>query len=260
MKAIPEPIRFLSKNYLNEFCELNYTSDENLNFLPLCDFNPYKENPVISNDTDIEFRIYFKDDYSEYITRKVDTVILQNINLKTFQVKGVVAGTGFKFLLANVLNNTKSDLVLNLERDWNLSAIEISVNEVFPSETDVKLGQLRICKFICDLNATTETEVEPAVSEDSLRTYDGRLTHWVNYEKWGARISARSIKKEQFNLIKNELRNEGYVTIIPWISWDIKDIFQVRIPMKSMGTYALNRWSGLISTSLTVEAQENANN
>jgi len=260
MKAIPEPIRFLSKNYLNEFCELDYSSDENFNFLPLCDFNPYKENSVVSNETDIEFRIYFKNEYSQYIARTVNTVILQNMNLKTFQIKGVVAETGFKFLLANVLNNTKSDLVLNLERDWNLSAIEISVNEVFPSETDVKLGQLRACKFLCDLNATTETEVEPSVSEDSLRTYDGTLVHWVNYEKWGARISARSIKKEQFNLIKNELRNEGYVTIIPWISWDEKDIFQVRIPIKSIGTYALNRWSGLISTSLTVEAQENANN
>lgn len=259
MKAIKEPMQFFSKNYLTEFCELDYSSDSSFDFLSLCDFNPYKENADISSQSDLEFRIFFKDDYSEYLNRNVDTIILQNTNLKSFQVKGVVSG-GFKYLMSNVLNNNKENLVIKLDRVWNLIAIEISISEIFPSDTNIKLGQLRICKFLCDLNATTETEMEPAVSEENLRTYDGKLTHWVNYEKWGARISARSIKKEQFNLIKNELRNEGYVTIIPWFSWDERDIFQVSIPMKSMGTYALNRWSGLISTTLTLEAQENANN
>lgn len=259
MKAIPEPIQFFSKNYLNEFCELEYSSDSSFNFLSLCDFNPYKTNNIIHNTSTLEFRIYFKNEYSEYTTRKIDTIILQNMNIRNFQVKGIVSD-GFKFLMCNILDNDKPDLKIKLNRVWELAAIEVSISRTINDEYSIHLGQLRFCKFLCDLNATTETEVQPIVSEDSLRTYDGSLTHWVNYEKWGARISARSIKKEQFNLIKNELRNEGYVTIMPWESWDIKDIFQVRIPMKSIGTYAVNRWSGLISTSLTVEAQENANN
>lgn len=259
MKAIPEPIQFFSKNYLNEFCELEYSSDSSFNFLSLCDFNPYKTNNMIHNTSTLEFRIYFKNEYSEYTTRKIDTIILQNMNIRNFQVKGIVNG-GLKYVMCNIVDNDKSNLKIKLDRVWEVVAIEVSISRTISDVTSIRLGQLRFCKFLCDLNATTETEVQPIVSEDSLRTYDGSLTHWVNYEKWGARISARSIKKEQFNLIKNELRNEGYVTIMPWESWDIKDIFQVRIPMKSIGTYAVNRWSGLISTSLTVEAQENANN
>lgn len=259
MKAILEPIQFFSKNYLNEFCELDYSSDSSFNFLPLCDFNPYKTNNLIHNTPTLEFRIYFKNEYSEYVTRAIDTIILQNMNIRNFQVKGIVNG-GLKYVMCNIVDNDKSNLKIKLNRVWEIVAIEISISRTISDVTSIHLGQLRFCKFLCDLNATTETEVQPVVSEDSLRTYDGNLTHWVNFEKWGARISARSIKKEQFNLIKNELRNEGYVTIMPWESWDIKDIFQVRIPMKSIGTYAVNRWSGLISTSLTIEAQENANN
>lgn len=260
MKAIPEPIQFFSKNYLNEFCELDYSSESSFDFLPLCDFNAFKSNNSINNFPTLEFRINFKDDYSNYIARKIDTIILQNTNIQNFQVKGVVAETGFKFLMANILGNQESNLIIKLKREWNLSAIEIDISRTISDVSSIHLGQLRVCKFLCDLNATTETEVQPIVSEDSLRTYDGSLTHWVNYEKWGARISARNIKKEQFNLIKNKLRDDGYITIIPWQSWDIRDIFQVCIPLNSIGTYAVNRWSGLISTSLTVEAQENANN
>lgn len=259
MKAIPEPIQFFSKNYLNEFCELDYSSDSSFNFLPLCDFNPYKTNNLIHNTQTLEFRIYFKNEYSEYITRAIDTIILQNMNLKNFQIKGIVSG-GIKYVMCNIVDNDKSNLKIKLDRVWEIIAIEISISGTISDATSIYLGQLRFCKFLCDLNATTETEVQPIVSEDSLRTYDGSLTHWVNYEKWGARILAKNIRKEQFNIIKEELKKESYITIMPWESWDIKDIFQVRIPTKSIGTYSVNRWSGLISTTLNLEAQENANN
>lgn len=258
MKAINETIKFLTKNFINENCQLDNLDSNVFNIKKICDFSPYKENNIISNTTNLNFRIWFKDIYGQFISRKINTIILQNCNIKNMLIKTIVNNQ--ETTLFTLSDNQEKDLEIVLVNEYELNQIIFEIIDVFDNDLSVKIGQIRCCNFICNFSATTETEVQPIVDEGSIRTYDGSLVYWLNYEKWGARISAKNIKKEQYFKLKKELKDEGYLTIIPWKSWNIKDIYEVKISAKSFGTYSVNRWSGLISITLTLEAQENANN
>jgi len=123
-----------------------------------------------------------------------------------------------------------------------------------------QIGQMRVCKSIIDLKATTESEVNPVVKDGNFRTADGTPVVWTDYEKWGARIVMNNIQKPQYDLLKSFIKKDDYITIIPWYEWEPKDIYECSIERGTIGTYAVNRWSGLISQTLQLEAKENAAN
>lgn len=257
-KIIDTPIKFFSKNYLNKNCEFEFADDKEFDFTLLCDFNPYKEDNAIFESTTLSFTAWFKDEYGEYISRKINHIIIQNCNLKNFTIKTII--NDVEITLATITDNTNSELVIAIDNDVDLSRLIFNITALFDSETSVKIGQIRPCQYLFELQATTETTVQPVVDEGNLRTFDGSLSSWVNFEKWGAKIQINNARKPQIDLLKNTLKTDGYVTIMPWITWEPKDIYEVMIARENIGTYAVNRWSGLITTTINVEAKENASN
>ena len=257
-KRIQNPMRFLTKNYFNENAQIDSPS-VNFNGSGLFDFAPYKEdNVLIFNTREVQFTIWIKDEYGQFVERDCDSLFLQNINWKDFVITGTLASGG-SVELANITGNTQTDFKVNFGTA-SFSQIIFSITDVMTSENTIRAGQLRLCKFIMDLVATTETNVAPVVDEGNIRTFDGSLASWVNFEKWGARINIRNIKKEQYDLLKGYIKRDKFVTIIPWTEWEARDVYEILISRGQIGTYAVNRWSGLISQTLNVEAKEDATN
>lgn len=257
-KQIPNPIQFLSKNYFNVNAQVDASSG-NFNSLSLFDFKPYKDNNMIAlNVREVEFTVWIKNEFGQFVSRVADTLILQNINWKDFVITGVLA-TGGNVEIANITSNTEIDLKISFGTA-NFSQFIFNITDTINAENHVRAGQLRLCKHILDLVATTETTVTPVVDEGSLRTFNGTLAAWTNFEKWGARISVKNVKKEQYDLLKKYVKADKYITIIPWKEWEARDIYEVLIARGQIGTYAVNRWSGLISATFNVEAKEDAAN
>lgn len=257
-KQISNPMQFFSKNYLNNNALIE-TDATDLKTDGLFDFKPYKENNVILYDARaVEFNCWLKDDFGQFLPREADTLILQNINWKDFTITGVLS-TGESTELINITGNAAADLTLKFMTK-KLSKIIFKITDVNTTYAAVAAGQVRLCKFIFDLKATTETTVQPIVDEGDLRTFDGTLASWTNFEKWGANIKITNIAKSQLNLLKKFIKEDKYVTLIPWAEWEARDIYEIMLVRGKIGTYSVNRWSGLISQTITVEAKEDAYN
>jgi len=260
MKAIKNPIQFLSKNYLNENCQFDISPGDTLHRDKLYDFDPFKADNLISSDTNqILFTVWFKDNFSQFIVREIDCIILQNINWKSFTIS-LVQSDNTQIQIADYTDNEETNLFIKLEIPVRAGVISFDVTDTIDSVNEILAGQIRVCKFIMNLSATTESEVNPITDEGSLRTFDGSLVSWTNFEKWGAKVNIQNIKKEQYDLLKSFIKNDGYITIIPWYEWEPKDIYECLITRGKIGTYAVDRWSGLISQTLQLEAKEDAYN
>lgn len=256
-KRVESPNQIFSLNYANENCEFTATNGNLWRLRYLCDFNPYG-SWFTGGDKSVEISVSFRDDYGRPIDRLVDTVILQNCNLKDFTIS--LADKDGNEVFAKSFNNyAKVDGIIRLDNKRWASKLILKVNGTQDGK-EAKLGQLRACRSILKLKATTETQVSPTVSEGRIRTYDGRVICWTNYEKWGAEISIENLSKESLNLLKEYIEKDGYITLVPWEDCEIRDIYECRVLRESVGSYRVNRWSGLVSQTLKAEAKEDARN
>ncbi|MDR2426207.1 MAG: hypothetical protein LBD46_03385 [Endomicrobium sp.] len=67
------------------------------------------------------------------------------------------------------------------------------------------------------------------------------------------------MSKEQYKLLKNFIRRDGFITIIPFADFEDRDVYEVFIRRQDLD-YKISRWSGLLDFNLKLEAQENAAN
>jgi hypothetical protein len=252
-KAINEPISFYSKNYLTNYCTNVYDSTPDLKLL--CDFDPYKTSNLFQiSYPQATFAFDFKNYFGEYIFRTVNTIILQNCNIKNMIIVYYHGDTPVS--LISIANNYRPDLLLSVQ-EVETGRIEFQVTDIFGDYSGIQIGQLRILKKILDFNATTSTSIEFDVKENSLRSYNGTLYAWRDYAKWACNISATGVSKEQYNILSSEILKEKFVTIVPWNNFEIKDVYQILIQSNSLG-YDINRFSGKLSLNLKGVAQENA--
>jgi hypothetical protein len=259
MIKIKQPIQFLSKNYFNENAQVDVVGDP-INWQGLVDFKPFIENKILKNNSrETEFTVWLKDDFAQFVSKEIDTVILQNINWNTFEIIAVL-NDATEAPLFTAINNGSANIKFTIPNKLMTGKLIFRIHSINNLDEAIFAGQVRICKSILKLQAFTETEINPVVDDGDLRTFDGSLVAWTNYEKWGAKINARNIQKAQYDLLKKFIKDDGFITIIPWYEWEPKDIYECLIKRGNIGTYAVNRWSGLISQSLTFEAKENAYN
>lgn len=258
---ITKPIRFLSKNYITENCKIDVTGEVEFNASTLFDFEPFKQNNILVNGTrTVKFTVWLRDNFLDFVGEDIDTFILQNHNWKNFTVSYIDNNEETHQLISYV-DNLQSDLIIGLPQVYNIQRLVFEVTDVIGLQSNsVNIGQLRACKNLFDLFAKTSIQVDPVTSEGSFRTFDGTLVSWKNFEKWGARITAENIKKSQFDMLKSFIKKDGYITVIPFYDWEAKDIYECLIKRDNIGSYAVDRYSALISTTFNLEAKEDATN
>ena len=167
MKAINNPIKFYSMNYLNDKC--TFTFSETADYTKLCDFLPYDLNNLfVFTGATGTITGTFKDRYSQSINRDVDTIIIQNTNIKSMTVK-YIDGSSVEQTLYTLTNNSNSEIRIELSASVNISNIIFNITEIFTG-TYIYIGQLRICENIIELVATTNTGVSDVLEDGKIRT------------------------------------------------------------------------------------------
>jgi hypothetical protein len=256
-KAIDRAMRFYSCNYINRNCQFEHSGGI-LDFAKLCDFEPYNNSFLFSRaGASLSFSCSFKDKFGKFIVRSIDTIVLQNCNVKTMQVKYIDASNN-EVLAYELINNLKSEIRITLPQKIMGSKIIFNIQSVFNGK-DIRIGQLRVLEKVLDLNATTETSVTYKTKDGSLRTYNGRLITWTDYSKWSATVSAKNVSKKQYDLLKFFACRDGFITIEPFPEFEIKDIYEVYIKREDLN-YGVSRWSGLFDINFRFEGQEDAAN
>lgn len=248
----------MSKNYLNKNCIFEFPGGTTFNLSALFDNAPFKANNVLVNGQQtLQFIVYFTDDFGQNVNRDISHIILQNHNLASFTVEGLT-GRGYVTLYTEI-GGAETNSIVDVS-GTALGGLRITISATIANKNVIRIGQMRVCNLLFDLVATTEASITPVVDEGSLRTFNGALSSWTNFEKWGIRLRIENIRKEQLDKLKAEIKNEKYITILPWLEWEPKDIYECMIARDSIGSYAVNRWSGLISMTMNLEAKEDAVN
>lgn len=255
IKAINQMIKFLSNNYINEKC-LFELSEESAQSERLYDFMPYDFNNLflLTGNTG-NITVWFKDIYSQYTSREIDTIIIQNTNIKNMTVK-YLNSENVETTIYELEDNESSEIRILLPAKIQTSKIIFEITDIIDGD-NISIGQLRVCKHIIDLKATTQTKVQNSGQDGTIRTYNGRLIKWTDYNKWSASVQITNMSKTQYDLLKLFVIADGFITIIPFPDFEIKDVYECGVSLKDFN-YDINRWSGLYQLTLNLEAQENA--
>lgn len=252
MKAINNPIKFYSMNYLNDKC--TFTFSETADYTKLCDFLPYDLNNLfVFTGTTGTITCSFNDKYSQSLNRDIDTIIIQNTNIKAMTIK-YLDGSSVEQTLYTLTNNSDSEIRIDLSASVNISNIIFDITEVFTG-TYIYIGQLRVCESIIELSATTQTSISDILQDGKIRTFNGKLIKWTDYRKWSASIQILNMSKTQYDLLKSFVVSDEFVSMEPFPEFETKDFYEVAL---SGLDYDISRWSGKYGFTLKAEAQENA--
>ncbi len=148
-----KPYIFLSQNYLN------YTQDSNGDSIDV---------RVISTTVPYTVDVYFADRYGNAVNRTIDTMILQNTNIKNMTVEYLTGGGTYSNLLT-LANNTDSTVLLKAETPALTSSIRISVPDDGTNPANIS-GTIGIYSFLCNLFALTDSSYKIAANEGGYRT------------------------------------------------------------------------------------------
>jgi len=251
MKAILNPIQFFSKNYLDGNATLPKLTD--VNFDVLFDFNT-KNTQLTAQSTALDFIMTLNDVYNDFPNREIDRIVLANTNIKD-AVFTYFDAMDAEHPLCTLANNEKKDVVLEFPQ---VNTNKIRVNITSTNSDGIQIGQMRICKYILDLKGTSETTLKPIVSDGTIRTYNGNLISWLDYEKWGATITIQNALLEQINLIREYLDKDEFIIVRPFPVFSDADIYECRVPRPGIGGFNVNRWSGRLDLSIDLEGRDNA--
>ncbi|MDR2426208.1 MAG: hypothetical protein LBD46_03390 [Endomicrobium sp.] len=167
-KAIDNPIQIYSYNYLNTKCLFETSSEQPLDFLKLCDFECYNDDlAFMYAQTSLNFSCWFKDKFGELLARNIDTIILQNCNVQTMQIK-YIDNSENEVLAYTLTDNLNGEVKITLPQKITTSKIIFNIQSTFNNE-GIKIGQLRVLEKIFDLQATTNTDVNYTAKDGSLR-------------------------------------------------------------------------------------------
>lgn len=193
-----KPYIFLSQNYLN------YTQDSNGDIIDV---------RVISTTVPYTVDVYFADRYGNTLNRTIDTLILQNTNIKNMTVEYLTGGGTYSNLLT-LANNTDSTVLLKAETPALTSSIRISVPDDGTNPANIS-GTIGIYSFLCNLFALTDSSYKIEANEGGYRTVDGSYIHFADYKKWVGKVKMENVTKEQFDLLTAQA-DIGEMTVVPY--------------------------------------------
>ena len=225
-----KPYIFLSQNYLN------YTQDSNGDSIDV---------RVISTTVPYTVDVYFADRYGNVVNRTIDTLILQNTNIKNMTVEAANIGGTYSNLLT-LSNNTDSTVLLKAQTPALTSSIRITVPDDTYNPEDIS-GTIGIYGFICNLFALTDSSYKIAANEGSYRTVDGSYIHYADYKKWVCKVEMENLPKAQFDLLAAQA-DIGEMTVVPYKDVEADAVYECAV--KREYQYEVDRKTKLFKLNL----------
>ena len=223
-----KPFIFLSENYLKD------AQDE----------NSAAFNVVINDQVPYTATIYFLDRYGNEANRTIDTLILEDTNIKNMTISAYVNGAYINAF--TVANNTDSTLFLKNENPVTTSSLRITIPDdtYNPATVTAKIG---VYSFLCNLLALTDTNYKIEANEGNYRVVSGSFIHWADYKKWTAKVKMENLTQEQFNILTAQAEL-GEMTVIPYEDLEADAIYECAVGREYQ--YELNRKTELFNLEL----------
>lgn len=206
-----KPYIFLSQNYLN------YTQDSNGDAIDV---------RVISATVPYTVDVYFADRYGNATNRTIDTMILQNTNIKNMTVEYLTGGGTYSNLLT-LANNTDSMVIVKAETPALTSSIRITVPDDTYNPADIT-GAIGIYSFVCNLFALTDSSYKIEANEGGYRTVDGSYIHFADYKKWVGKVQMENVTKAQFDLLTAQA-DMGEMTVVPYKDLEADAVYECAV-------------------------------
>ena len=224
------PYIFLSENYLN------FTQDGNADPIDI---------KAVSTTVPYTQTIYFADRYGNITNRTIDTLILQDTNIKNMTIEAANGGGTYSTLIA-LSGNTDSTVLVKASAPVTTSSIRITIPDdgINPATVSATMG---VYGFICNLFALTDSNYKIAANEGNFRTVDGSYIHWADYKKWVAKIQMENLPKDQFDALTAQA-DKGEMTVIPYTDLEAKAIYSCAV--KREYSYELDRKTELFKLEL----------
>lgn len=206
-----KPYIFLSGNYLKN------TVDNN---------NEAVDIRTISATVPYTVEVNFTDIYGNSTNRTIDTLILQDTNIKNMTVEYKTGGGTYSTLLT-LSGNADSTVIVKAATPALTSAIRITVpnDGTNPATITAKMG---VYGFICNLFALTDSSYKITANEGNFRVLNGDYIYWADYKKWVGKIKMENLPQEQFDLL-TEQADLGEMTVVPYQDLEASEIYECAV-------------------------------
>lgn len=224
------PYIFLSENYLN------FTQDENADPIDI---------KAVSTTVPYTQTIYFADRYGNITNRTIDTLILQDTNIKNMTIEAANGGGAYSTLIA-LSGNTDSTVLIKASAPVTTSSIRITIPNDGINTATVS-ATMGVYGFICNLFALTDSNYKIAANEGNFRTVDGSYIHWADYKKWVGKVQMENLPKDQFDALTAQA-DKGEMTVVPYQDLEASEIYECAV--KREYSYELDRKTELFKLEL----------
>ena len=238
---ISTPIQFFGPNYITGLCTFTGTEE---NRAALYD-NSADELATISNADTSQATVWsvtFADKYGQAVARAVDTVIIENCSADSVEI-----------LYTNEADELVSLGKFALEKNNIFTVAECLakglVFRFFCKEESFVVGEIRALKYLFDLEATSQTQIDPNTDGGSYTTQDSGFHTWTNYYKLGLSIEVNNGNYEQYMVLSDRVKESKNVTIVPFYELAF---FVVEGAINREIKPSVNRFSGLLDYSIKV--------
>lgn len=225
-----KPYIFLSGNYLTNTVDANN--------------DPIDIRTISGESTPYTVEVSFTDMYGNPTSRTIDTLILQDTNIKNLTLEAKGAGGTYSTLLT-LSGNTSSTVIAKAATPALTSGVRITVGTTGnPEEISAKIG---IYGFICNLLALTDSNYKIAANQGDYRVVSGAFVHWADYKKWVAKVKMENVTKAQFDALTAQA-DIGEMTVIPYTDLEANAIYSCGVNRDY--SYELDRKTELFSLEL----------
>lgn len=228
------PYIFLTSNYLK------YTQDSNAEAIDV---------RSLSVELPYTVDLYFCDMYGNIINRSIDTLALQNTNVKNMTVEAANSGGTFSPLFS-ISGNTQSNIFVKNSVPTVTSLIRVTIPDDGTNPATVEIGGLGIYGFLCNLYALTDSNYKIDANEGNYRVLSGAYIHWADYKKWTAKIKMDNLPQAQFDLLTAQA-DLGEMTVVPYQDLEADAIYECAANREY--SYGLDRKTGLFNLDLELQ-------
>lgn len=228
-----KPYIFLSQNYLSQAQD---SSGDTL------DIRTVENEQVPFTQT-----LFFADRYGNIVNREIDTLIISGTNIVNMTVYKA-DGLGNYSPCFEIQGNDKDNLIIKLETPVNTSSLRFTVADDTYNPEYINIGYMGVFKYLCNLCALTEGSFKNDANYGSYRLVSGALVHYADYKKWSCKLKMENLPQEQFNILANQARDVGEITVIPYQDLEADELYECGVNREI--SYEVDRKTELFSLEM----------
>lgn len=172
--------------------------------------------------------IFLNDRYGDIVNKKIDTLIINGTNIVNMTVEKA-DGLGNYTTLFSISGNDKENLILTLPVAVETSSLRFTILDDNYNPENVKIEFMGAFKYLCNLLALTDASFKIEANQGGYRVVNGDFINFADYNKWTNSLKIENLPKEQFDILAQQTREAGEMTVIPYEELEAEAIYECAV-------------------------------